>query len=113
MALTKKLLTDDVADTSNLVFGAIEGSEFLRCCSANRVLKKDRNVVRHIAEIILVQKKKGIEEKSKDQMGKIQKGLVNKTATFKAFKSLCRVPGQAYINLQFKYPPTLHSSQIP
>ncbi len=34
----RKLLTDDVADASNLVSGAIEGSELLHCCSANRVL---------------------------------------------------------------------------
>lgn len=36
--LKTNTLTDDVADVSNFVTGAIEGGEFLCCCSANRVL---------------------------------------------------------------------------
>lgn len=54
----KKLLTDDVADASNLVSGAIEGSEFLHCCSAQRVL---RGTTQKDTALEL-EKKKAIEE---------------------------------------------------
>lgn len=64
-----KILTDDVADASNFVPGAIERSEFLHSSSTNRVLqetktKKGQNAaIKKRAQIIMVQKEGNKKEK--------------------------------------------------